>query len=430
MNSVLTSSSLPAFTPVPALVGGIMISSAVNGLLGLTGTVFGISGFIHKSADTFISFAPGPPDSIQSHNTNKRTKKGVAVAVTSGLVLGGTILGLFKQGIEGGLGVQLFDPIVNQDTPGNLGIVATLTAGFLIGLGTKLGSGCTSGHFLCGISRLSQRSIAATAAFFSIATFIHLATTSVEAAIPAVQSSVPVSRIILVLLALQFPLVVYEFVAPAIATKFEASDGGASHYYASLLGSFAAGVHFAFGLGLTGMLRPTKVLGFLNLSPARFANGSWDPSLGLVAVGGILPLSFYWFYNVKPRVEAATGGSDKCHSNWKVAGAGSEERNDTDPLIACAKGAGGELSNQPLFYQACEWTVPTSKQITAKLIIGGATFGVGWGLTGLCPGPVLVNFGTGRDTKHLGLFLAAIVAGGLFGGGIETSLESRGGISI
>ena len=44
-----------------------------------------------------------------------------------------------------------------------------LAAGLLVGFGTRLGSGCTSGHGLCGIARLSKRSIAATSVFFGVA---------------------------------------------------------------------------------------------------------------------------------------------------------------------------------------------------------------------------------------------------------------------
>ncbi|KAF3935400.1 hypothetical protein ABW20_dc0102743 [Dactylellina cionopaga] len=425
MNSALTSSSFPAFTPVAALVGGLMISSAVNALLGLTGNVFGISGFIHKSVNIFVSIASRASNAShtdKNHDTTQRTNKAIAVAATSGLILGGTILGFFREGVESGLGIQLFDPMNNQGPPTSPAIAVDLFAALSIGLGTKLGSGCTSGHFLCGISRLSPRSIVATAVFFTIAAVTHLTTTSVDPAIPAVQPSLPLSRILLWLLILQSPLVVYGLVVPVIAPK--TSDGAVRQYYASALASFATGVHFAFGLGLTGMLRPTKVLGFLNLSPARFANGSWDPSLGLVAVTGILPLSFYWFFNVKPKIEA-TAAAATLDTSWKAAGPdgySSPSDNATTPLIARAENE--EKSSKPLLYKACAWNVPTSRQITAKLIVGAALFGVGWGLTGLCPGPVLVNFGTGRDVQRLSLFLAAIVAGGLFGSGIEGVLAS------
>ena len=72
---------------------------------------------------------------------------------------------LFLAGLIGGAGLhRLFaaDPIVPRaDFP----VAALLIAGLLVGVGTRLGSGCTSGHGVCGLARLSPRSLVATATF-------------------------------------------------------------------------------------------------------------------------------------------------------------------------------------------------------------------------------------------------------------------------
>ncbi len=68
--------------------------------------------------------------------------------------------------------------------------------------------------------------------------------------------------------------------------------------------ALAVGVHFSFALGVSGMMRPSKVLGFLALSPKLVSSGVWDPSLAMVAIGGIIPASIAYFRQVKPKQDA------------------------------------------------------------------------------------------------------------------------------
>lgn len=105
----------------------------------------------------------------------------------------------------------------------------------------------------------------------------------------------------------------------------------------TLAASFLAGLVFAIGLGVAGMTRPGKVAGFLDLT------GAWDPSLAMVMVGAI------GVYAVAARALTPL-----------------ERPEET----GCA---------------------PAGAPITAKLLIGSAIFGVGWGLSGYCPGPALVS---------------------------------------
>ncbi|KAE8229012.1 hypothetical protein CF326_g6033 [Tilletia indica] len=76
------------------------------------------------------------------------------------------------------------------------------------------------------------------------------------------------------------------------------------HERAAQITSFTTGLHFGLGLALSGMLRPSKVAGFLNLSPHHFANGTWDPSLAALALAGILPASFTYFTYILPKITA------------------------------------------------------------------------------------------------------------------------------
>lgn len=116
-----------------ALVGGLMIGLAVTFMLLFKGRVTGISGILYG----ILNRTPG--------DWNWR------VFFIGGLILGGFIL-------------RIGEPETLENTL-NYGPLRLATAGFLVGFGTLLGNGCTSGHGVCGISRFSLRSITATMTF-------------------------------------------------------------------------------------------------------------------------------------------------------------------------------------------------------------------------------------------------------------------------
>ncbi|MDH3239415.1 MAG: YeeE/YedE family protein [Alphaproteobacteria bacterium] len=121
------------FTPGSALAGGALIGLAAVMLMGLTGRIAGISGILGGL------LPPAPGESAWR------------AAFAVGLV-GGTLL--YRAG-GGPLASLQFSA-----TP-----VTLIAAGLLVGFGTVLGSGCTSGHGVCGIARLSKRSVASVATF-------------------------------------------------------------------------------------------------------------------------------------------------------------------------------------------------------------------------------------------------------------------------
>lgn len=121
------------FTPLSALVGGVLIGlSAVIMLVG-NGRIAGISGILGGAL------------------TSRGDERLWRVLFLAGLLLATVCYSLVAPA-----------PIVVdiQSTP-----VFTAVAGLLVGFGTRLGSGCTSGHGICGIARFSKRSFAATATF-------------------------------------------------------------------------------------------------------------------------------------------------------------------------------------------------------------------------------------------------------------------------
>lgn len=125
------------------------------------------------------------------------------------------------------------------------------------------------------------------------------------------------------------------------------------HIFTALI----TGIIFGIGLILSGMTNPAKVTGFLDLA------GRWDPSLGLVMGGAILVGLFA--------------------SRW-------------------AAGRKQSLTGAVM-------RVPSATQIDRRLVLGGLTFGVGWGLAGYCPGPALASLASG-GAKPL-VFVAAIMVG-------------------
>lgn len=123
------------FTPLSALIGGAMIGLAAAGLWWLIGRIAGVSNILGAAV------------------ASRGEDNGWRFAF---------LAGLFTAGLAA---ILLFPGSVHFRLEAGYGQV--LLAGLLVGLGTQLGSGCTSGHGVCGVSRLSLRSIVATLLFMA-----------------------------------------------------------------------------------------------------------------------------------------------------------------------------------------------------------------------------------------------------------------------
>jgi uncharacterized membrane protein YedE/YeeE len=128
----------------------------------------------------------------------------------------------------------------------------------------------------------------------------------------------------------------------------------------SKLFTFILGFCFAIGLGISQMVRPQKILAFLDVL------GNWDPSLLVVMVGA---LGIYF------------------------------------PLQRYIRG-----NNLPLYEKA--FSLPKPGTIDSSLLLGAAIFGIGWGLVGFCPGPSVVALATGAP--QVVVFAAGLLLG-MFG---------------
>ena len=133
-----------------------------------------------------------------------------------------------------------------------------------------------------------------------------------------------------------------------------------------LLSAFLFGLTFALGLGLGGMTQPTKVIGFLDVT------GHWDPTLAFV-MGGAVAVSFVLFPRILARPSPLLGG---------------------------------------------HFALPPKRAIDAPLLAGASLFGVGWGLSGYCPGPAMVSLVTG--TPSVVVFVVFMLAGLYLGGRLTT----------
>lgn len=121
--------------------------------------------------------------------------------------------------------------------------------------------------------------------------------------------------------------------------------------------SFVAGLVFSLGLGISGMTDPAKVIAFLDVT------GNWDPSLAFVMGGAMVPNIILFRFILK--------------------------------------------RDKPLF--DIRFHLPTSTVVDGSLLGGAALFGVGWGLSGYCPGPAITSVAGGGSSAIL--FVAAMVVG-------------------
>jgi uncharacterized protein len=129
-----------AFTPWASLRGGVLIGLSAVMVMALFGRIAGIAGITQGALGGVIPLSGAAKD----RDWRWAFLLGLLAAPVAILIAGGTI---------------------TQSVPQNLPAMAL--AGLLVGIGTALGSGCTSGHGVCGLARLSPRSLAAVVTFMT-----------------------------------------------------------------------------------------------------------------------------------------------------------------------------------------------------------------------------------------------------------------------
>lgn len=139
-----------------------------------------------------------------------------------------------------------------------------------------------------------------------------------------------------------------------------------------IFAAFIAGLLFSLGLSISQMVNPAKVLAFLDLA------GAWDPSLMFV-MGGALGVTAIGY-----------------------------------PLVL--------KRPHPMFAEAFQ--LPTKKDLDMRLVGGSALFGVGWAMSGYCPGPAIAAVGIGGEKTWI--FLATMILGMLAKRGFDKLTHDGG----
>ena len=124
-----------------------------------------------------------------------------------------------------------------------------------------------------------------------------------------------------------------------------------------LIISFFIGLLFSLGLTISGMINPSKVIGFLDIF------GNWQPDLVFVMGGAVLTNIILFRFVLKRK----------------------------NPLLAT------------------NFSIPNKSNIDLKLVLGSSLFGIGWGIVGICPGPGLVNITSGGES--ILIFIVSLLSG-------------------
>jgi len=270
----------------------------------------------------------------------------------------GYVAGLVLAG--GGVARLLPNLIEAAPSVGSVSAIGSLLlGGMAVGAGTTWANGCTSGHGLCGLSRVSLRSLVAVPTFMATAVAFRTLGTGLAGIgmLPLVATSSEV-KLAAAQLAAAFAvaLALLHKLAPVVETG-ELRCG----WRATLYGLWCGGC-FGVGLCVGGMARPSAVLGAL--SPTNFDATLWV----LFATGLVTTFALYRLAEL--RGVAAASVASAPHG-----------------------------------------------VVSRELVVGSVLFGVGWALTGLCPGPIAVGLGAHPTSPGQLLCLAGFAIGARGAGG-------------
>jgi len=144
---------------------------------------------------------------------------------------------------------------------------------------------------------------------------------------------------------------------------------------ARILSALIAGLIFGAGIAISGMINPAKVLNFFDFA------GTWDPSLAFVMGGALVVTAIGYSFILK--------------------------------------------RSAPLFDKT--FHLPTARKLDFPLVAGSAVFGIGWGITGFCPGGAVPALGLGEMSAviFVGSMLAGIVLARFIRRSVTTRIQSR-----
>lgn len=281
------------FTIIRAISGALLIQFATTAYLREAGRIVGFSSIAYNSV-----FSP------------RRHEVAIVVGMLTSVAIVSAIL------------PHCIPPVPSSS------ISKTLVSGFLVGIGTYWGSGCTSSHMLCGLSRLKIRSFIATLIFSGSAIFVvnyfDMAPSCGDVSCSSFSTGEDEKDI--------------GKIGVIVAAGFFISKARIN----LLFTGFKTGLLFGLGLLISSMANPSKPLGVLALlHPQKF-----DPSLSIIMLFAVLPNIIEWQLILR-----------------------SEPR--------------------PKFEE--KYDLPSNNSINFKFLLGCTIFGIGWGLQGVCPGTGILN---------------------------------------
>lgn len=270
------------------------------------------------------------------------------------------------------------------DDDQQLSSLGSVVAGLLVGVGTKMANGCTSGHGLAGLSRFSPRSLVAVLTFMStgvltaylkraMPTLFSCMTSVGESTYWPLMGNLGLVKIFLSSLggsvALSYLVGRHGATSMKRSTEMKNNNNGndTSNVYRSFV-FFSTGILCGCGLGLSGMTNPQKVNAFLDFSRQE----GWDISLmGVMAAGMAVNTAAFQYIKQQYNEQEST------KANLCVVFSDKNKAGDKTPLASLLK------------FGSCK----ENMKIDTQLVLGSALFGMGWGLAGICPGPGIVNLG-------------------------------------
>ena len=275
--------SLNSFTPTSGLLGGSLIGLSAATLLLFNGDILGASGIAS-------SLVLSPKSTLTDPKHHWKLCFIASFALTTRLYL------------------SFIDPnALNDGHSQSIPVVSTLgfiVGGFLVGFGTRLGNGCTTGHGICGLARLSLRSFTAVMSFMATGIlsatlcsstcpfhpYLRTSYESIATHLPT-EMTITVGTVLASLVAGASLPSVFRSI-PSKSTAMEKNE--LENYHRKLGSSTISGALFSLGLVISKMTTSSKIYGFLNVKGIR--DGSWDPTLVCVMGGGFLVsfLSYQW----------------------------------------------------------------------------------------------------------------------------------------
>lgn len=293
-----------------AFVGGLLVGIVVLVRYLVIGKITGISGFLSRSIN--------PTSSLILKDRFIQN-----LPYIGGLVAAGGIS-------------HVYLPDCFEDWS-SLPTARLVLGGIIVGFGTVLGSGCTSGHGISSLSSFRLRGLVATCCFM-LSAFVTTMSAGTGTYLPFFNNTLPVERSGAVVGVCIGACVLFALAAAAPIVKSQPQVNLAFKFTFDV----SCGIVFGLAMAVTNMTKLSATISFLDL---RY----WNPALAFVMGGGI---------------------------------------------FICATGflAVNAAFKAPLL--AKEFWKPELINPDARLVVGSLIFGVGWGLAGACPGPALVNLGS------------------------------------